>query len=72
MTIFANRVKALRKSAKLTQKVLAQAVGMTERGYQDLEYGKFNPNYDSIMKLADYFDVSADYLLGRSDNPQRQ
>jgi len=69
---FADRLKQLRTGKKLTQKTIAQAIDMTERAYQDLEYGKYKPNHDNIIKLADFFEVSADYLLGRSDNPQRQ
>ena len=72
MLTFADRLKELRTKNKLTQKTIAKAVDMTERAYQDLEYGKYNPNHDNILKLADYFDVSTDYLLGRSNNPQRQ
>ena len=68
MPIFADRIKELRKAANITQKAVAQAIDMAERAYQDLEYGKYNPNYESIVKLADYFDVSADYLIGRSNN----
>jgi len=70
--VFSDRLKELRKAKKISQKAVAEAMGMSERNFQALEYGKFNPNYESIIKVADYFDVSADYLLGRSDNPQRQ
>jgi len=66
--IFSDRIKELRKAKKLTQKAVAQAVDMSERNYQDLEYGKFNPNHDNIIKLADFFEVSTDYLLGRTDH----
>ena len=72
MPTFSDRLKELRTTKKLTQKTIAQAIDVTERAYQDLEYGKYNPNHDNIIKLADYFDVSTDYLLGRSDNPTRQ
>ena len=72
MPTFADRLKQLRTEKKLTQKTVAQAIDMTERAYQDLEYSKYNPNHDNIIKLADFFEVSTDYLLGRSDNPQRQ
>ena len=68
MPIFSDRIKELRKAKKLTQKAVAQAVDMSERNYQDLEYGKFNPNHDNIIKLADFFEVSTDYLLGRTDH----
>ena len=67
MPTFAERLKKLRKNGSLTQKGVADAVGMSDRNYQDLEYGKIKPSYDNIIKLADYFNVSADYLLGRTD-----
>jgi transcriptional regulator with XRE-family HTH domain len=44
---------------------------MQEQHYQRLEYGKVTPNTNMIIKLADFFDVSADFLLGRSDNPDK-
>ena len=51
---------------------MAEFLGMREQAYQMYEYGKREPNHETTIKLADYFDVSTDYLLGRSDNPQRQ
>ena len=41
---------------------------ITERNYQGYEYDKVKPYYDSLIALADYFGVSLDYLVGRSDN----
>ena len=42
---------------------------MSYRGLQDLEAGK-KPGYDSLLKLADGFEVSVDYLMGRPDDPR--
>jgi len=72
MPSFSERIKELRQKNKVTQKSVAESVSMSERNYIDLEHGKFKPNHDNIIKLADYFDVSADYILGRSDNPSRK
>ena len=47
---------------------MAEAIGCVEQYYQKIEYGKVKPGYDKIEKLADYFAVSTDYLLGRSDD----
>ena len=55
----------------MTQRQVANALGITERSYQRYE-AENNPNNETLIKLADYFDVSTDYLLGRSDNPKRQ
>ena len=72
MSTFSDRLKELRKTKNITQKTLASTVGITERAYQDLEYGKFKPNHDNIVSLANSFQVSTDYLLGLTDNPERQ
>ena len=66
MAIFSERVKELRKSKGLTQRQMAAALGITERSYQRYE-AENNPNNDTLIKLADFFNVSTDYLLGRSD-----
>jgi transcriptional regulator with XRE-family HTH domain len=63
--------KRFRKYAKITQKQAAQAAGVAERLYQSYEYGKVVPSALVLIALADYFDVSLDYLVGRSDDPTR-
>lgn len=70
-TSFSDRLKELRKSNGKTQKELAEYLGISERGYQNYEMGKREPNLEILSKLADYFNVSTDYLLGRSDDPNR-
>ena len=70
MSNFSERLKELRKQKGVTQKAVAISISMSERNYQELEYGTFNPNYESLLKLADYFDVSLDYLTGRTENPK--
>ncbi len=49
------------------QKQAAAAANISERNYQDYEYGKCYPTALGLVFLADYFDVSLDYLMGRSD-----
>ena len=72
MASLPNRLKELRKAEGVTQKVMAESLEILEQHYQKIEYGKINPTQDKLIKLADFFDVSTDYLLGRSDNPARQ
>ena len=72
MPSFPDRLKELRKAKGVTQKAMAKFLDVTEQHYQRYEYGKHEPNLDAINKLADFFDVSLDYLTGRSDNPNRQ
>ncbi|MCL2853536.1 MAG: helix-turn-helix domain-containing protein [Defluviitaleaceae bacterium] len=71
MPDFSDRLKELRKAKGLSQRGLGEAIGISERGIQNYELETNKPTSDIITKLADYFDVSADYLLGRSDNPQQ-
>ena len=64
-------LKRFRKSYKITQKQAASACGISERNYQDYEYGRVIPTATVLIALADYIDVSLDYLCGRSDDPKR-
>ena len=45
---------------------------MSQRNYQALEYGEIKPSYDTLLKICEYLDVSADYLLGLSDTKHQQ
>lgn len=64
-------LKRFRKTFKITQKQAAIAAHVSERNYQDYEYGKVIPTATILISLADYFNVSIDYLVGRSDDPER-
>lgn len=70
MELFALRLKELRKSKNVKQTEMADLLGITSRHYQDIEYGKINIPTLTLIALADYFDVSIDYLVGRTDNPE--
>ena len=72
MPVFADRLKEIRNAKGVTQKAMAEHLGITEQAYQKYEYAMREPNHEITVKLADFFDVSTDYLLGRSDNPRRQ
>lgn len=69
---FSERVKDLRVSRNLSQKAVAESVGMAPMAYQKYEYGTREPAYQKLIALADFFDVSLDYLCGRSDEPGRR
>ena len=71
MSNFPTRLKEIRKTQKVTQRQVADGINIAERLYQNYEYGKTEPIYTIIIKLANYFNVSSDYLLGLSDNPER-
>lgn len=66
---FSERLVELRKARNLTQKQVYEGVGMSMLGYQRYEYGEREPSYQKLLALADYFDVSLDFLTGRNDNP---
>ena len=68
---FSIRLKELRDARNLSQKAVAEAVGMAPMAYQRYEYGTREPAFNKLIALADYFDVSLDYLVGRSDDPTR-
>lgn len=65
-------LKRARKEAKATQAQAAQAAGVSVSMYQFYEYGKNEPTASVLIALADYFDVSLDYLCGRSDVKERR
>ena len=65
MATFGERLQSLRKSKALTQTQVAELLDMTERAYRRYENDQSTPHYDTLVKLADYFDVSLDYLTGR-------
>jgi len=67
---FSERLKHLRLGKSLTQKQMAEKFNITERGYQNYEIGKSYPNFESLIKLADFFVCSVDFLIGRTDNPE--
>lgn len=71
MTDFGARLKSLRQMHGLTQKQLAVETKISERGIQNYEINYRKPTYEILIALADYFDVSLDYLVGRLDDLKR-
>lgn len=65
MKIFGARLREVRKSKKLTQKELAEQIGIKQNSYSDWETGKNEPSLENLVKLADLFEVSLDWLFGR-------
>ena len=66
---FGVQLRKLRQSRKLTQKQVATSIGVTENGFQNYERGVRKPTYEVLIALGDYFGVSIDYLVGRTDDP---
>ena len=71
MVNLAAQFKKVRTERNLTQKQTAEGIGVTEQAYQRYEYGKVVPSATVLIALADFYDVSLDYLCGRSDDPAR-
>lgn len=59
-------LKALRKDKGLNQGVLAELLGVSAQAYQKYEYGTAELTHENLVKLADFYHVSTDYLLGRT------
>ena len=64
---FKDRLIKLRKELNLTQEELAQKIGYTRTAISAWEIGRNEPSNADIIKLAEYFGVSTDYLLGKTD-----
>lgn len=63
-----NRIKDLREDRDLRQIDVAEAVGIDQRSLSNYETGKTNPDSETVIKLARFFGVTCDYLLGVSDS----
>ncbi|MGN0768307.1 MAG: helix-turn-helix domain-containing protein [Christensenellales bacterium] len=65
MNAFSKNLIELRKLNKLTQRDVARHLGISQPSYTRYENGKSEPTIENLIKLADLFDVSIDYLCGR-------
>lgn len=65
--MFGKRLSALRKQKGLSQYELADRLGYSRGQIANYEQGKREPDYETLRKIADFFDVTTDYLLGRTD-----
>ncbi|MCL2509300.1 MAG: helix-turn-helix domain-containing protein [Oscillospiraceae bacterium] len=64
-----NRIRELRNNKGILQEELAKLLQISQGTLSYWENGKYEPDNDSLKKLADYFSVSIDYLLNQTDNP---
>lgn len=67
--MFSYRLKSLRIDTDLTQEQLAKHLNITRSALANYENGFREPGYEILITMANYFDISLDYLLGRSDIP---
>lgn len=68
--IFSERLKLLRSQSHDSQLKVSSSIGISDRAYRSLESGVSIPNMNTLIALANYFNVSIDYLVGRTDNPE--
>lgn len=64
------RLRYLRESVKLSQVKMAEVVGVKQSSLNRYELNQASPTFETLTRYADYFDVSMDYIFGRTDNPQ--
>ena len=64
------KLKQIRKSKGLSQLKLSLDLNMTQNTISRYETGVREPGINELIKIADYFNVSVDYLLGRTENPE--
>ena len=70
MAIVGERLKNLRKSIMISQKDFAEKIGITQSAVNRYENNQAEASYKTLLLYADYFDVSLDYIYGRTDQPQ--
>ena len=71
MPDLSERLRILRKEKGLTQQEVGDTLGKSLRAYQYYESGTRRPEYPQLLALADFFDLSLDYLTGRSETRER-
>lgn len=72
LSAFSDRLLLLRNQNLVRQADVASAAGVTVRGYQYYEKAVKEPTLSVLVSIADFYNVSIDYLVGRSDDPARR
>ena len=67
MSLFSERLIELREKNNLSQAQAAKKFGVVVRAYQRYEYGEREPRLSTLVRMADFYGVSLDYLAGRTD-----
>jgi transcriptional regulator with XRE-family HTH domain len=65
---YGERLKRLREDRKLSQQQLADRLNINRSTYARYELGQTQPDYETLQRLADFYEVSVDYLFGRENN----
>ena len=64
---YRERMRALREDKDLTQATIAKIINKSQQGYNHIETGRAELKIEDLIKLCDYYNVSADYFIGRKD-----
>jgi len=67
---YLERLKSLREKEKMTQSEIAKELGISQNTYSQYETGVRQPSLEILAKLAEFYFVSTDYILGLTDTPQ--
>ena len=67
MKVFAKRLKELRKENSLSQNQVAKTLGITQQSYARYEADTSEPSFEMLVEIANLFEVSCDYLLGKTE-----
>lgn len=70
--LLSSRIKHLRINANVNQETFGKAIGLKKSSLSMIENGHRAVSIETLVAIADYFNVSLDYLVGRSDTPERQ
>lgn len=70
MSVFANRLKAMRENAGWTKTYAAARLHLPLTTYANYEYGKREPDIETIAEISTLFNTTTDYLMGKTDSPQ--
>ena len=69
MKIVADRLRALRHTLNVSQNKLAPIIGLKQSSVNRYENDQCDPSFETLLLYADFFDVSLDYIFGRTDSP---
>ncbi len=65
---YRERMRSLREDSDLTQAQVAKILNKSQQGYNHIEIGRAELKIEDLIKLCDFYNVSADYLIGRTDD----
>ena len=71
MSKYKNRLRDLREDSDMNQTKVAEYLGMSQTGYSKYETGENDIPTDVLIKLANFYNTSIDYLLGQTDNKRK-